>query len=543
MPNHKIVVSIAQAAAIFLASSQAMAGYPHFEKHQADSDDDEGSHYSDLGAHPTKAQRLGVTLQARALMNKDGTTDFELTTGKLDSTASAPGRIVRVELSLPETRNEGRERENREWEAEYEHLKGDGYFHAVLPGREHGQTLNVRAKILITRAPTRDRDRDDHGRDRDDHGRDGDDHDGESLEISLQTVVQYRPDLAVTNFEFPLMAQPNTVVVFSATVAELKGDVGEHSDCVLLLDGQKVDDMKGPIWVDAAGLITCRFAYRFAASGTHTVAAALQNGAPGDADLSNNMRSGQIVIQDPARIFYSDSASESKAVRDSAIDSYFTSTSTVPDKHQGWHNTSVQQIRNFVGHFPSAVHMPLARISFTDSSDGVPLSSLALTNVSADFTAPSPYPAFTTESCIQRLDSVTGGWLLLCSYLNANTGVGSTTVHVRWDAGAATYHSDGYCHSVVGGYQCSGGNYTFNTSSANGTLVTFGANYAADVLVDDGTAYQAHPAMALQLQVSDEAPTPLCSDHTFPPSTTVGKMCFSFMTHLETRFGAGSVQH
>jgi hypothetical protein len=169
------------------------------------------------------------------------------------------------------------------------------------------------------------------------------------------------------------------------------------------------------------------------------------------------------------------------------------------------------------------------------------MSSLVLTNVAADFTAASTDPAFTTESCVQRFDSTSGNWLSLCRYLNETTGTGSTTVSVGWDAGAATYHSDGYCHSIVGGYQCRSGDFTRNTASGSGTLVTFGANYAADVVVDDGTAYQAHPAMTLSLQVAKEAPPPMCNPAYFPPSTTLGRRCFSFTASVQMKSGADSL--
>jgi hypothetical protein len=526
MAHRTIALSIMLAITTTLPARRAMAGYPHFEKHHADGDDDAASHYSDSGAHPTKAQRLGITLQARALLNKDGSTDFELTTGQLDSAALAPGRIAKVEISLPEVRGERRENEKKEWEAEYSHLRNGGYFHTVLAGREHNQTLNIRARIRGIHP-----------------AKGGRDNEGEDdVEIFLQTVVKFRPDLAVTNFEYPNVAQPNTVVVFSATVAEQKGDVGEHSDCVLLVDGQKVDDMKGPIWVDAAGTVTCRFAYSFATSGLHTVAAVLQNGVPADADSSNNTLSGQILIRDLARIFYSATVAETKIVTDSAVDAYFTSSSTVPDSHTATHNTSVQQARHFFGSIPSAVNMPLARVSYVDSSDGAQLSSLALMNLAADFTAVPRNPLYTTESCVQRTDSNSGSWLSVCRYLNENTGAGTTTVSVTWDAGAATYHSDGYCHSVVGGYHCTGGDFTRNSSSASGTLVTFGAKYAADIVVDDGTAYQAHPAMTLQLQVETETPPPTCNPATFPPNTTPGKRCYSFAANMQMRSGADSLR-
>jgi hypothetical protein len=163
-------------------------------------------------------------------------------------------------------------------------------------------------------------------------------------------------------------------------------------------------------------------------------------------------------------------------------------------------------------------------------------------NLAADSTSPSPDPTFTTATLIERYDDASAGWLTVWIYRNDTTGAGMTTVDMHWDAGEVTYHSDGYCTSTAGAYQCRGGDFTRNTTTTDvtGVRVKLGANYSANVVVDDGTSYSAQPAM-------DLSPTTTALDQpaTCTPMSlggpTPGKVC-SLYTSISTSKD-GSVVH
>src|ERR671937_31345 len=111
-------------------SGKVLAGSPKYHHHsasaQVDEDRDHADHYRDRGAKPSKAAALGVSAQSRALLDKSGKTDFELTTGQLDSSATPPGNVDEVKLRA--TRPDGK----KMFEKEFEHLRGGGYFHQVF---------------------------------------------------------------------------------------------------------------------------------------------------------------------------------------------------------------------------------------------------------------------------------------------------------------------------------------------------------------------------------------------------------------------------
>lgn len=514
MSTRMTVHCAAFVAALIGSTTSSFGAAPRFQRHDQQHDHEEQEHYRDQGAHPQEVQGPGVALQSRALLDKAGTTDFELTTGHLDSAAVAPGNINGIKLRAE--RPEGQ----KDFKREFEHLRNGGYAHYALTSLAHNELVNVKAEVDVEGY----------------RGEEG----HEDVDLKLQDVVKYRPDIIVQKLDYPPVARPGTAVQFSATIAERMGDVGAHADCVLLVDGQQVDAANG-IWVDAASVVTCRWSYTFSTSGMHTVGARVQNAVPGDYDPSNNELSGQIQIQNPAAIFYSSAAFESATVTDKTVDTYASALATVPDAHQ--HDSSVQsfQGRYFSGQIPSALNLPLKNVSYSDSSGGSALTTVGYSNLAADSTSPSTDPAYTTTSLIQRYDSTTKGWLTIQIYRNAATGAGLTTVDWSWDAGDATYHSDGYCKSTAGGYRCIGGDYTvnFNNTSTTGLRVALGSNYAANVAVDDGTNYSAQPSMDLASTTSSTS-QPLTCQRLNVGGPGMGKICSQSSTTSTTRSGSAA---
>lgn len=505
-------------AALICSTTSAIAASPRFQRHDPRHENEEQEHYRDQGAHPQKATAKGIVLQSRALLDKAGTTYFELTTGQLDSTALPPGNINEVKLRA--VRPEGKRGEGKkEWQKEFEDLRNGGYVLFPLTGLAHNELLDVKAEVGVEGY----------------RGEEG----HQDVNLKLQDVVKYRPDMVVQKLDYAAVARPGTAVQFSATIAEGMGDVGGHADCVLRVDGQQVDAAKG-IWVDAAGVVTCRLSYTFPTSGMHAVSVRVENCCPADYDAANNELSGQIQIQNPAQIFYSSSAFESTTVTDKLVDTYASALATVPDKEQHDTSTQIWQGRYFSGQIPSAINLPLKNVGYSDSSGGSPLLSVNFSNLAADATTASDNALYTTMSVIQRYDDTTKGWMTVRVYRNAATGDGLTTVDWAWDAGDATYHSDGYCKSSSI-YTCIGGDYTLNrtTTTTTGLRVALAANYAANVAVDDGTQYTAQPSMDLvSTSASRSSPTVCVRQNTGGPG--MGKICTTSSITSTSRSGSAS---
>src|SRR5258708_2243127 len=59
-----------------------------------------GVHYRESGTRPVTGRSGSASLQARALLGKDGVTELEVTTGTLDSPVPAPGEIRLAQVKL-----------------------------------------------------------------------------------------------------------------------------------------------------------------------------------------------------------------------------------------------------------------------------------------------------------------------------------------------------------------------------------------------------------------------------------------------------------
>jgi hypothetical protein len=172
----------------------------------------------------------------------------------------------------------------------------------------------------------------------------------------------------------------------------------------------------------------------------------------------------------------------------------------VPDQHLASTYSLHTQTRTLTGTIRAAVNLPLKKVTYADQSDGTPMSSLAFAEMAADSTSALADPTYDSVATIARYDSATGGWFTMRRYSNATTGAGVTNVSWNFFGGDVTYHSETYCKSVAGIFACSGGDWTKNSSggsSFGAPTVSLGKTYGADAVVDDGTAYSAHPVMAL----------------------------------------------
>ena len=515
MQASKLAWCLLVATAVAAPSGRALAGSPRYHHHKGsalvDEDSDRADHYRDRGAKPARAEQLGVSVRARALLDKSGKTDFELSTGPLDSgaaAAAARGNIDEVKVSA-------RAWKKKVFEKEFEHLRAGGYFHHAWDGLLHGLYLDVKTHVS------------------------GFGKGKEDLPFKLGTQVLYRPDLAVQSLQYATVVRPNTVVTFQAEVTERMRDVGAHTDCQLLVDGAQVD-VAPHVWVDSNSTVTCRMTYTFPSSGKHSVAVRAANVVPGDYDMSNNQMSGDIVVNDPAQIFYTASIDDVVDVMDTVQNTYVSAASTTPDQQAKTTITSQLQNRIFCGSIPVAVKLPLARVAYSDSSDGNALSSLTYTNLTAADGATgcaSGDPAFPVLTTVATHDDASNGDVVLRVYQNPQTGAGKTTVDITFSYSDALYVSTGYCNSVAAtSLGCTPGDYV--TSMPLGTAgqkLSIGSSYSANVVVDDGTAYTAQPNMTLNTtHTVQPLSDPFCFSTDFPMT------CLQFADDNTARHGEDS---
>jgi len=224
-------------------------------------------------------------LATRALINRDDTADLEVTTGALDSTMPAPGRLDRVDLQVFETGG------SLVTERTFTPGDGDGYFGSRLFGMRRGFPFRIDA--LLQRS------------DRDPVTR-----------VAVQSIARLRPDLSFADIIGPGrigiigpgrwgIIGPGRIfadrpVFITSLVRELNRDVGAVADCVLTLDGVEVRRINA-FGIRAGGYSMCTFNHRFTELGVHQIGVVLTNVKPGDWDHANNQVVETVTIIGPGR--------------------------------------------------------------------------------------------------------------------------------------------------------------------------------------------------------------------------------------------------
>lgn len=211
--------------------------------------------YRDLGAKPASGRSGSASIEARALLGVDGTTDLEVTTGHFEGGA-AVGSLSKVQVKVLANNGHVLTTDNYR-----KTLTGAGFASFTYDGLYRGQSTQVQASVA---------------------GIDG----ARTDIVTVSTDVKLRPDLvASVNAQF--VATVNSMVVVGAVMTEKNGDVGARATCRLLVDGAEVASIPGA-WVDAASAVTCRFTTSFPTIGTKRLTVRITDVSPGDFDPANN---------------------------------------------------------------------------------------------------------------------------------------------------------------------------------------------------------------------------------------------------------------
>jgi hypothetical protein len=211
--------------------------------------------YRDSGI-PNATGRSGTaTITAQALLNRDGSTDLELTTGDT-------GSIARVQLKLETgTRN-------------YDGTAGNTFsLHLDDPLARHS-VVQVQSNV---------------------RGIDG----HRTDVVTVDETVKLRPDLVAAALDAPPRAFAGVPLTITGIAGERNGDTGARADCVLRVDGVEADRATG-IWVDAGDSVTCQFEHTFEAAGDRLVELRLEGVAPGDWNDANNAVTQVLTVVAPS---------------------------------------------------------------------------------------------------------------------------------------------------------------------------------------------------------------------------------------------------
>lgn len=216
--------------------------------------------YSDTGAKPATGRAGSAALDALALVGKDGYTELDLRARPADPSREGTGTIAHAQAKVYD--GDGALRITRNARG------GEPLRFGGLP---RGTRYDVQANVTGIDA-----------------------HRTDVVEVS--TTSRLRPDVSVTAGVGSGPVHPGSPLVVAGQVAELNGDLGAEADCVLLVDGQAVDQARR-IWVDAGGQVLCLFTTTLTVEGTHTLTVRVDGVNPGDWDTANNTSSVQVEVR------------------------------------------------------------------------------------------------------------------------------------------------------------------------------------------------------------------------------------------------------
>lgn len=206
--------------------------------------------YRDTGAKPTSGRSGAASLSVRALLDAQSNVTVEAVTGTFDE-PNAPGTITKMQVKIV----------GRDALATFNYRTASNAWSQVYPNVVRGDAVQVQANISDVEPNRTD-------------------------VVTIATAVVRRPDLEVDIWNTPRVP-PGGVAFFTGIIREKNGDVGARANCVLVINGQAVDQATG-IWVDASDEVHCLFGRFFHTAGTYSVRIEARDVSPGDWDLSNN---------------------------------------------------------------------------------------------------------------------------------------------------------------------------------------------------------------------------------------------------------------
>ena len=223
--------------------------------------------YRDTGAKPVGGRSGSAALEVRALRDRAGSTDLEVTTGQFDG-AAPKGTLAKVQVKLLTGTGESMQTDNYK-----KTLSGNGYTAFTYDDLRRGQKVQVQANITGIDANRTD-------------------------VVTVSTDVHLRPDIEAASLNAPGQVLVNAPVTITGVMGEVNGDVGARATCRLFVDGVEVGAIANA-WVDAASFVNCQFNTSFATAGSKTLTFRVTDVNPGDFDAGNNDVGATVNVVEP----------------------------------------------------------------------------------------------------------------------------------------------------------------------------------------------------------------------------------------------------
>jgi hypothetical protein len=386
---------------------------------------------------PAARGRSGsAAIEARALLDKNGMTILDVTTGSFDGVA-ATGNLDKVQVKIPTAGDTVT--------INHTNLSGGGTFSSSIEDLGRHAPLHVQANVSGIDPNRTD-------------------------VVSATETVKLRPDLAVTAVTVPPHALLDLPVRVTALVTERNGDVGARADCVLYAGGVEVRRAYG-IWVDAGSAVTCSFATTFDQAGVKDLRVVVEGVTPGDYDSANDSNVAQTQIYARTEPFpqWSTWAQE---FRDQSM---YRTWSSVYSTYK------TQDEYRQVSSISTAVFGPMnlqsLQVTASIATDG---ETIYVGDEIATEYEKLPEELFGDRSLVELYGDGFDGIVW-------STGSGAnqqSTVDLRRLGGYVTYHSEGW--EILG----NGTTYTWNTDEgfSVGTVARpFGDTVSMTMTISDGT--------------------------------------------------------
>lgn len=439
-------------------------------------------HYRDSGVGNASGRTGSAQMTARALLGEDGNTTIEVTTGALDSGVTPPGSFSKVQFKPLDPDGDALFAQN------FTPLARDaGYYSFSSPSLYRHQQTQIQGNIIGI--------------------------DNRTDVVTVVDTVKLRPDLAIQNFHLPDSVFVNTTVNIVANVAELNGDSPATANCQLWVNGVQVDQAF-KIYVDAAGSVSCAFAYTFKSTGTQTIQVTAANVAPADWDTANNSASGALnvvdLITNPAEhgtaIFtdqnggfpYSSSTSEFVTKNGVPYFQYSTTAGTSGETQDA--TTTFYSGGSCATQTNAVPYQFPVDIAYTETMDGAPVYSTKATGItgfSSTTAINMPICGSIAVSYVQQRGSALADdyTINFSSYTYYDAASKPLQTYQQVDstrnAGTVTYLSAGYeCQWWAANCNNDPTNfYTWNTNTPNqlGTLVALGSTWTPSLTATDAT--------------------------------------------------------
>ena len=216
--------------------------------------------YADNSMPASSGRDGAVQVTALAMIDVDGNTDLEVTTGDLNNVALAPGTITKLQIKALDHNNPNDKKPL--WVDNQNKLNNGGYFKTNYSGLSRGQLLSVHSNVKgIIRG---------------------------TAVVFMNEYIKARPDIQVSEVGVSSgeIKVDEPITIF-ATILESNGDLGANASCVLYIDGE-IKDRSNNIWVDAGDIVTCQFETSFESTGEKHIVVKAEDVNPGDYDYSNN---------------------------------------------------------------------------------------------------------------------------------------------------------------------------------------------------------------------------------------------------------------